>query len=175
MITPNKIITSFGSGFTSPSDPLYGEIFKIGKIIAQNDWTVCSGGYFGTMEAISKGAKSEGGKTIGITVKEWESKPNNFIDEEVKMPNPMERLIELIGIADSYIIFRGGSGTLVEISTALELMNKKIIPEKPMIFYSEFWKNVIDTLKIDTKLLKELLDRNVKYISSPDELTDLLV
>jgi predicted Rossmann-fold nucleotide-binding protein len=40
------------------------------------------------------------------------------------MPNLMERIVELIGIADA-VISEGGTGTLVEIATALELMNKK--------------------------------------------------
>ncbi|HJY64993.1 MAG TPA: LOG family protein [Ignavibacteria bacterium] len=169
--TSNKIITSFGSGFTKPDDPLYNEIEQIGKVIAEGGWTLCSGGYFGTMEAISKGAKSSGGKTVGITVRGWNAKPNDFIDEEVKMPNLMERIVELIGIADCYIIFKGGTGTLVEISTALELMNKKVIPEKPLIFYTDFWMNVIETLKLDSKNLSELIERNVKFISNYQDIS----
>jgi predicted Rossmann-fold nucleotide-binding protein len=58
VISDNKIITSFGSGFTSEKEPLYNDIVQIGKIIAENGWTVCCGGYYGTMEAISKGAYS---------------------------------------------------------------------------------------------------------------------
>jgi hypothetical protein len=174
MTLNNKIITSFGSGFTKQDEPLYNEIVDIGKIIAKNGWTVCSGGYYGTMEAISKGAKTAGGKTIGITVKGWAAKPNEFIDEEAKMPNLMERIVELIGIADAYIIFKGGTGTLVEISTALELMNKKVIPEKPLVFYTNFWLHVIETLKLDSEQLKMLIERNVKFITKIDEINQFL-
>ncbi len=160
----NKIITSFGSGFTKPDDPYYNEVFEIGKTIAENGWIVCSGGYFGTMEAISKGANSAGGKTIGVTVNTWEKKPNKYIDEEVKLDNLMERIVELIGLADSYIIFKGGTGTLMEISLTLELMSKSNLPEKPLFFYGDFWLNVIETLKLDSKNLRELIERNVKFI-----------
>lgn len=170
----NRIITSFGSGFVSGDEPLFNEIELIGKAIAEKGWIVCSGGYYGTMEAISKGAKSAGGKTIGVTVKDWTAKPNQYIDEEVKMRSLMERIVELVGVADAYIIFKGGTGTLVEISVALELMNKKIMGEKPLIFYTNFWYNMIEILKQDSDQLKEMIEKNVKFIENSNELTPLL-
>jgi uncharacterized protein (TIGR00730 family) len=171
----NKVITSFGSAFTKPSEQLYRDAEEIGKIIAKKNWNVCSGGYFGTMEAISMGAKSAGGKTIGVTVKGWDAVTNRYIDEEIKMPNLMERIVELIGIADAFVVFKGGTGTLVEISVALELMNKKAMKEKTMIFYTDFWKGMIDILKQDSDYLKSLIQRNVRFINQPDELNSILV
>jgi uncharacterized protein (TIGR00730 family) len=170
----NKIITSFGSAFITSDESLYSEIEQLGKTIAEKGWTVCSGGYLGSMEAISKGAKSAGGKTMGVTVNTWEAKPNEYIDEEVKMRNLMERIVELVGIADAYIVFNGGTGTLVEISVALELMNKKSMGEKPVIFYGEFWLSLIEILKLDSDRLSELIERNVKFITSPAELHQIL-
>lgn len=170
----NKIITSFGSAFIKPEEALYSEAEEIGKYIALAGYTICSGGYYGTMEAISKGAKSGGGKTIGITVKDWKAEPNKYLDEIAAMSNLMERIVELIGIADAYIIFKGGTGTLLEISAALELMNKKAIPEKKMIFYTDFWKNMIDLLKQDSIQLNELIKRNIVFISEPGEISEKL-
>lgn len=170
----NKIITAFGSAFITPNEPLYSEIELAGKLAAEKGWTVCSGGYSGTMEAISKGAKTAGGKTIGVTVKQWTSEVNKFIDEEVKMRNLMERIVELVGLADAYVIFKGGTGTLVEISVTLELMNKKAMGEKRLIFYGDFWKNLMEILKQDSKRLAELIERNVKFISSCNELHEIL-
>ncbi|MEO8513791.1 MAG: LOG family protein [Ignavibacteria bacterium] len=165
----NKIITSFGSAFIKPNELLYSQAEEIGKYIAEAGHTICSGGYYGTMEAISKGAKSAGGKTIGISVKGWENKVNHFIDEDVMAENLMERILKLINIADAYIIFKGGTGTLLEISAALELMNKKAMPEKRMIFYSGFWRNVIDVLREDSENTNALIERNIVFINRPDE------
>lgn len=170
----NRIITSFGSAFIEENQPLFNEIYTIGKSIGECGWSVCSGGYSGSMEAISKGVKSTGGKTTGIGVKGWTTVPNKYIDEVVRMPNLMERIVELITIADAYIIFKGGTGTLVEISVTLELMNKKAMPEKPMIFYTDFWQNVIEILKLDSPALKSLIEKNVKFINSPADLTSVL-
>ncbi len=169
-----KVVTSFGTAFVKPDEPLYSEITDIGKYIARAGYDICSGGYYGSMEAISKGAKAAGGKTIGVTVKGWDAAPNSFIDEIVEMPNLMERIVELIGIADSYIILRGGTGTLVEISVTLELMNKRSMPEKKMIFYTNFWMNMIEILKQDSAKLSDLISRNVFFIDNPDEIKNLL-
>lgn len=169
-----KVVTSFGTAFVKPDEPLYSEITDIGKYIAGAGYDVCSGGYYGSMEAISKGAKTAGGKTIGVTVKGWDAAPNSFIDEIAEMPNLMERIVELIGIADAYIIFKGGTGTLVEISVALELMNKRSMPEKKMIFYTDFWMNMIEILKQDSAKLSDMISRNVFFIDNPDEIKKLL-
>jgi len=170
----NKIITSFGSSLIKQDEPYYNEIFEVGKVIGKSGWTICCGGYYGTMEAITKGAKSQGGKTIGITVSSWEKKCNEFIDEEVKMANLMERIMELVGLADAYIIFKGGTGTLVELSVTLELMNQKMIPSKPIILYKDFWKIVIEILESDSENLKKLIDKNIKYIKKPSDLPKFL-
>jgi hypothetical protein len=169
-----KIITIFGSGNISKNDPLFSETEQIGKLLAENDYTVCCGGYGGTMEAVCKGAKSVNGKTIGITIDYPGSAPNEYVDENVIMPNWVERLMELIAIGDAYVILKGGSGTLVEVSAILEMMNKKIMKEKLMIFYTDFWKNVIDVLKTDSERLKEIVERNLRFVEVPGEITNTL-
>ncbi len=163
-----RIITVFGSGFTTSDDKLYYEAQIAGKILANNGFTVCTGGYYGIMEAVSKGAKSVNGKTIGIIVDPalntgWKSEPNNYIDEIVKMPNLMERLTELIAIGDTYLIFKGGTGTLVELSVALELMNKKVMKEKKLIIFNSFWEHIVNLLKQDTAQLSELIERCIVF------------
>jgi uncharacterized protein (TIGR00730 family) len=170
-----KIITIFGSANTNRNESLYSETEKIGKMLAENKFTVCCGGYGGTMEAVSKGAKSANGKTIGITIDFPGSKPNDFIDENVVMPNWVERLMELIAIGDAYVILRGGSGTLTEISAILEMMNKKIMKEKQLVFYTDFWEKVIEVLKQDSEQLNRIIERNIHFVKMPSEITKTLI
>ncbi len=169
-----RIITIFGSAFTSPEDNLYRQAEDIGKILAQNGITVCTGGFAGIMEAVSKGTKSAGGKTIGVTVAQWQKKPNMYIDKEIKMPSLTERITELIALGDAYIVFKGGTGTLVETSVALELMNKKAMKEKPVIFFTDFWKNMIEILKLDSEKLADLIERNVRFVYETIEIEEYL-
>lgn len=166
----NNIITVFGSAFTKPEDTYYTEVVQIGELLAKKGYSVCSGGYAGIMEAVSKGAKTVKGKTIGITVAGWTAKPNQYLDEVVEMPNLMERIMELITISDGYIVLKGGTGTLTELAITLELMNKKSIPEKPIFIYKGFWNNVLETLKLDSENLKSLINRNIQYFNEPVEI-----
>lgn len=170
----DKIITVFGSGEINSGNPLYSEAELVGKLLAENGLVVCCGGYGGTMEAVCKGAKSVKGKTIGITVDFPGSVPNDYVDENVVMPNWVERLMELIAIGDSYVVLKGGSGTLVEISTLIEMMNRKIMKEKQIIFYGNFWKDVIKTLKQDTEKLNKLIETNIKFVQKDFEIIKIL-
>ena len=99
----NKTITSFGTAFIAPSEPLYSEIVEIGRHIADSGFSVCSGGYSGSMEAISKGAMNAGGNTIGIGIKGNESKPNAYTQEFFLAENLMERILMLINKADAML------------------------------------------------------------------------
>lgn len=146
----------------------------MGRLLAKSGFDVCSGGYAGIMEAVSKGARSVGGKTIGITVQGWENIPNEYLDEEAKMPNLMERITELVTIADGYVILRGGTGTLVELSVTLELMNKSAMPEKPLVLLGKFWNNLIEILALDSERLNGLIGRNVRFAGSPLEAVNML-
>ena len=162
----DKIITIFGSGESNLKSSFYTETEELGKTLAENGFVICCGGYGGTMEAVCKGAKSAGGKTIGITIDYPGSKPNKYVDENVVMPNWVERLMELIAIGDAYVVLKGGSGTLVEISSVIEMMNKKIMKEKPVVFYGSFWKDVIKTLDNDSQHLHKIIKSNIIFASN---------
>lgn len=168
------IVTVFGSANLPPNDESYKHAEEIGSALAENKYTVCTGGYGGIMEAASRGAKNAGGNTMGITIDQPGVNPNKYIDENVIMSNWVERLMELIAIGDAYIIFRGGSGTLVELSTLLEMMNKKIMKQKPIILYGSFWHMVLETLKLDSKQLNSVIESTIKIASRPEEVLNIL-
>jgi uncharacterized protein (TIGR00725 family) len=164
------IVSVFGSGLTQKTNPYFEKTARIGKLLAENKFVICCGGYGGTMEAICKGAKSAGGKTMGVTLNNPGLHPNEFIDDNVVMENWVERLMEMIALGDRYLILSGGSGTLVEISTVLEMMNKHLMKEKKIVFYSDFWKPVIELLKIDSPRMKEIIERNVFFADTDEDI-----
>lgn len=140
-----KVITIFGS-----SKPVEGEIEyefarKLGYELGKVGFTICNGGYGGIMEATARGAKEAGAKTIGITVATFGGSANKWIDEEIKARDLFERLKILIEKGDGYVVLKGGTGTLVEISLVWELMNKGLINPKPFIAV-RFWSPVIEII-----------------------------
>ena len=48
----------------------YAEALALGELLAQRGHTVLTGGYMGTMEAVSDGAAAAGGHVIGVTCDE---------------------------------------------------------------------------------------------------------
>jgi hypothetical protein len=141
----NNVVTIFGSSKPKPGEPAYQLAYDLGKSLAKAGFTVCNGGYGGTMEAGSKGAKDAGGKTIGVTCNIFgRSGPNAFLDDIIETDNLHTRLTKLIDLAGAYIVLPGGSGTLVELSLVWEMVAKKLMNHKPIILMGDFWQPVIE-------------------------------
>ena len=62
-----KIITVFGSSRPRAGEADYEEARLLGRALARRGFAVCSGGYGGVMEAVSRGAKEAGGRTLAMT------------------------------------------------------------------------------------------------------------
>ena len=107
-----KIVTVFGSSRPREGEPDYEEARVLGRALAKHGFAVCSGGYGGVMEAVSRGAKEAGGKTYGVTAEFFTAaRPNSWIDTEVRMKTWEERLFELIRMADGFVACKGGTGS----------------------------------------------------------------
>jgi len=137
------VITVFGSSRPAVGDPSYEEARALGRALAGAGLTVCSGGYGGVMEAVSRGAKDAGGRTLGVTAAAFRSRVNRWIDEEVRVRTWEERLFELVRRGDGYVACRGGTGTLAELAVVWEMLNKRVMPRKPFAVLGGFWQPVL--------------------------------
>jgi uncharacterized protein (TIGR00725 family) len=146
-VKPGRIITVFGSGLPRVGDRHYAEARRLGSNLARQGFVVCTGGYGGVMEAVSRGAKEAGGRTIGVTAAEFKSHANKWVDEEIRLRRWRERLFELVERGEGYIVCRGGTGTLVELAVVWEMMNKGIIKAKPVVVIGGFWGPIIERVK----------------------------
>lgn len=126
------------------------EVIRLGRLLAENGIIVVSGGFGGTMEDVSRGAKLAGGKTIGVTYYRNEDIPykraNEFIDEEIKTKNIFERINVMMKISDGFIVLQGGTGTLLELAAVLEHINKGMVSPKPIIAIGDFWRDTVKNL-----------------------------
>lgn len=179
-----KNICIFGS--YKPLEQDIVDIGQIGKKLAENGYIIISGGFGGSMEQISKGAKKAGGKTIGVTYYKFPDlryhKANEFIDEEIVTKSIFDRISKMMDLANAFLIFPGGTGTLFEISSVLESVNKGLIDNKPIIFYGNYWESIFESLKnvkITNKKLKQQqgaikISDLVIFVNSVDELLGYL-
>ena len=142
------IVTVFGSSRPREGDADYEEARILGRALAKHGFSVCSGGYGGVMEAVSRGAKEAGGKTIGVTADFFNTaKLNPWIDEEVRLKTWEERLFDLIRRADAFVACKGGTGTLAELAVVWEMMNKSVMNAKPFAVLGDFWTPVLDRVR----------------------------
>jgi uncharacterized protein (TIGR00730 family) len=142
------IVTVFGSSRPREGDADYEEARILGRALAKHGFSVCSGGYGGVMEAVSRGAKEAGGKTVGVTADFFKAaKLNPWIDVEVRMKTWEERLFELIRRADGFVACKGGTGTLVELAVVWEMMNKSVMAGKPFAVLGDFWQPILDRVR----------------------------
>ncbi len=142
------IVTVFGSSRPREGDADYEEAWTLGRALAKHGFSVCSGGYGGVMEAVSRGAKESDGKTLGVTAEFFETaKLNPWIDVELRMKTWEERLFELIRRADAFVACKGGTGTLVELAVVWEMLNKSVMYRKPFAVLGDFWQPVLDRVR----------------------------
>jgi uncharacterized protein (TIGR00730 family) len=141
------IITVFGGAHPKPESPEYENARQLGEKIAQSGFQVMTGGYTGTMEAVSRGANEAGGHVIGVSCEEIETwralKVNSWVIEEIRLPTLMDRIGYLIRHCDAAIALPGGPGTLAEISVMWNLMIISAIPAKPLVLVGEGWQETI--------------------------------
>lgn len=142
-----RIVTVFGSSRPREDHADYEEARALGRALAAAGFGVCSGGYAGVMEAVSRGAKEAGGKTYGVTAEFFKPRANRWIDTEIRVDTWQERLFELVRIADAFVACKGGTGTLVELAVVWEMLNKSVISAKPMVVLGKFWPPILERVR----------------------------
>lgn len=147
MATIMLTISVYGSSLVKQGHPVYQDAERVGRALARAGCAVMSGGYYGVMEAVSKGAKEAGGRVIGVTTDQisqpFNVQPNRFLDEIVNYADLRDRLLHMLETADGYLAMPGGIGTLHEIAETWELMRIGGIPRKPLVCYGPMWAEII--------------------------------
>ena len=94
---------------------------EVGREVARNGAILVCGGLGGVMEYAAKGAKEEGGITIGILPGNSRETANPYIDIPIVTGIGTARNIILVKTAECIIAIDGKYGTLTEIAYALSL------------------------------------------------------
>jgi uncharacterized protein (TIGR00725 family) len=99
--------------------------YEVGKEIAKADAVLVCGGLGGVMESACRGAKDNGGTTIGIIPQEEFWFANQYCDIVICTGIGYARDFIVASSADGIIAVGGGVGTLIEMGVAY--MTKKTI------------------------------------------------
>ena len=166
----------FGSNSPKEGDLDYAEARQLGSSLARAGYVIATGGYFGTMEATSRGAKEAGGYVIGVTTSIFDGvrlRPNAYLDEELKFPTLFQRLHHLVTMADAWVALPGGIGTLSEVALTWSLMQVGEMKRQPFVLVGDQWRKTIGEFANDYYVrpqYRELL----RYADNVAQVIDLL-
>ena len=169
-----KVIAVFGASRRAEGSPLYAEAYEVGRLLAQAGYAVMSGGYGGSMGAVSRGAAEAGGRVIGITCAIFDPLLGNaWLTEEAKTPTLIARLEALMEGAHGYVALRGGIGTLSEVTLAWSLLQTRSMSGKPLVLLGREWQGVVDAFRAYTDLGHSIAAL-ARIIATPAELPGAL-
>ncbi|HWO01124.1 MAG TPA: LOG family protein [Blastocatellia bacterium] len=140
-------ITVFGGSRCGADSSEYGEALKLGRLLVEAGFEVASGGYYGVMEAISRGAHEAGGHVIGVTMNQFKAAPNSYLKKIEPSADFYARLQTLIRESAGYIALRGGMGTVTEVSLVWNQLVMNVIPPRPLILLGEGWPRAMECLR----------------------------
>lgn len=161
-----KTVTVFGSSKPLPGEEEYEIGYRLGAKLGKAGFNVCTGGYHGIMDAVSKGAAEQGTEAIGVTVSHFKGDPSGHLTRNIKSVTLLERLSKLIEHGDAYIILQGGTGTLVELALIWEYINKGLMQKKPAACHGMMWRTIVD--EMEARIEKE--KRQVGLVRVFDEI-----
>ena len=99
----------------------------IGSEIAEKGFVLVCGGRGGVMEAACKGAKEKGGITMGILPSLDKGEANKYVDIALTTGLGLARNHLVVAASDASIALSGSTGTLSEISIALNIGKRVVI------------------------------------------------
>ncbi len=123
-----RIISVIGGSDSSPSNLELAE--RVGAEIAKRGAILACGGLGGVMEAACRGAKREGGQTVGILPTDEKSHANEYVDIAIPTGLGYARNFLVAKTGDAVIAIDGSAGTLSEMAIAW-FSNKPVISLVP--------------------------------------------
>ena len=141
--TQERIVTIFGGSKCGEDCEEYAQARRLGQLLAESGYTICTGGYLGVMEAASRGAHERGGRVLGIVMNQFKAEPNRYLTDKVATSHFYERLQNLITRSVGFIALRGGMGTVTEMSLVWNKVQTQVIEPRPLVLLGECWPPVV--------------------------------
>jgi len=152
MNTPAPVVAVFGASKPLPESAQYEEARRCGRLLGEAGFSVLTGGYGGTMEATSRGAKEAGAHVIGVTaptVFTSRTGANTYVDREITARSLTGRIDTMMDLAAASIALDGSIGTLTELMIAWNTaFVARFIPSepRPVVAVGPQWRGIVADL-----------------------------
>ena len=169
-----RIVTIFGGSKCGEDSEEYGQARRLGQLLAEAGFTICTGGYLGVMEGASRGAHERGGRVVGVLMNQFKTEPNRYLTEKIASEHFYERLQHLITRSVGFVAVRGGAGTVTELSLVWNKLQTKVIEPRPLVLLGACWPHVIRCFRENLVVSEQdvsLLD----FADTPEEAVRIIV
>ena len=177
-----KRIAFFGDADIKQNSDTYKSAYNTAKLLAQNNYIIVNGGGPGVMGAATEGARAGGGQ-VELVVMNPQKAPQNYegIDDlnlkysskTYYKDNYPDRLNKLIEIADAFVVFKGGTGTLSEVGLIWENAKFEYGHHEPVIFFGKEWREIISL--IEKNMNYETIEKRVvTVVDTPEDVLNIL-
>lgn len=142
----SKAVTVFGSARLAADNPYAKQSVRLSGLLAQQGYTIITGGGPGIMEAANKGAFEAQGRSIGLNIDlPHEQHANPYLTDMLNFRYFFVRKVMLVRYSMAFVVFPGGFGTLDELAEALTLIQtKKVKPFPVFLVGSDFWSGLLE-------------------------------
>jgi uncharacterized protein (TIGR00730 family) len=142
-------VTIFGSARVREDNAVYEEARAAGRRFAELGWAVVTGGGPGVMEAANRGAKEGGGLSVGFNIQlPQEQQPNPYLDISLTFRHFYARKTMFVKVAEGFVVFPGGFGTVDELFEALTLIQTGKVFHFPVVLYdTDYWGELMGWVK----------------------------
>ena len=113
-----RVIAVIGRSSCSATEEAVAE--EVGRLLARNGVALVCGGLGGVMEAACRGARSDGGLTIGILPGNDRCAANQWVSLPIATGTGQARNMAVVRSSQAVIAIGGAYGTLSEIAFALD-------------------------------------------------------
>jgi uncharacterized protein (TIGR00730 family) len=169
-------VSIFGSARTKPNNPYYELAEEIAQKVTEQGYGVITGGGPGIMEAANKGARSGGGRSVGLNIElPFEQYSNPYIDTDklINFDYFFVRKVMFMKYAQGFIVLPGGMGTLDEMFEAITLIQTQKIGRFPIILVGiSYWGGLIDWIKSTMLAAKNINPDDLNLITLVDNADD---
>jgi uncharacterized protein (TIGR00730 family) len=142
-------VSVFGSARTRPGTAHYETGVEVGRLLAEANVAVITGGGPGSMEAANKGACEAGGLSIGLGIElPFEQGMNKWVDLGVNFRYFFARKTMFVKYAQGFVVLPGGLGTLDELFEAMVLVQTQKVTSFPIVLIGvDFWSPLMEWIR----------------------------
>ena len=146
-----KLVSVFGSARFKPGSKYYELAVQVAKELVKRGFNVLTGGGPGIMEAGNKGAKEQGGGSVGVGIElPFEEAMNPYVDRKksITFKYFFVRKVMFVKYSHGFVVLPGGFGTLDEFFEAITLIQtKKTRPFPVVLIGKSYWQGLLDWIK----------------------------